>query len=449
MRTSIPTGNYAGYETELASEPDHELTAVGAGTPAGEYLRRFWHPVHMTKDLGERPKVIRVLGEELVLFRDGQDRVGLVHRRCPHRQASLEYGTCFDRGIRCCYHGWHFDIDGTLLDAPGQGDAANERLRARVRLGAYPVIELKGLIFAYLGPADDVPAFPLYDTFGLPGMEMVPYVAPFDCNWLQVLDAILDPIHTSFLHSRMSRIQFSEGFGELGQLDFFDRGQWLLGTNTRRVGDNLWFRVNELVLPNFTQAGAAFATDGTQRRLYGRSAFNRWVLPIDDEHSVAIGWASFGPRGDPMEYNTPEGPELIEQGEVFDRPYEERQRFPGDAEACEGMGAITIHANEHLAPSDKGVAMMRRRLREGIRAVAAGEPAPRATAPPGVPLPTYGGDTVLTSPLAGSASEENLSDAAQQFMALQYAADTLSEQARVAQVTAALVALEERLQAKG
>ena len=107
-----------------------------------------------------------------------------------------------------------------------------------------------------------------------------------------VLDAILDPIHTSFLHSRMSRIQFSEGFGSRSA-DFFDRGQWLLGTNTRRVGDNLWFRVNELVLPNFTQAGAAFATDGTQRRLYGRSAFNRWVLPIDDEHSVALGWASW------------------------------------------------------------------------------------------------------------------------------------------------------------
>ncbi|NIR61796.1 MAG: aromatic ring-hydroxylating dioxygenase subunit alpha, partial [Gammaproteobacteria bacterium] len=85
---------------------------------------------------------------------------------------------------------------------------------------------------------------------------------------------------------------------------------------------NVWLRLNELVLPNFTQAGAAFATDGTARRLYGRSAFSRWVVPVDDEHTLAIAWANFGERGDPPEYNTPEGPELIEQGEVFDRSYE-------------------------------------------------------------------------------------------------------------------------------
>ena len=114
-------------------------------------------------------------------------------------------------------------------------------------------------------------------------MEMVPYKAPFKCNWLQVLDAIVDPIHTSFLHSNMSREQFSEGFGEVGQIDFFERDSWILGCNTRRVGDNVWFRINEVVLPNFTQAGAAFAADGTKQIYYGRSSFTRWVVPIDDE----------------------------------------------------------------------------------------------------------------------------------------------------------------------
>ena len=95
-----------------------------------------------------------------------------------------------------------------------------------------------------------MPPFPIYDMFEIADLEMVPYKAPFACNWLQVLDAIVDPIHTSFLHSSISRAQFSEGFGEVGQMDFFERDMWLLGTNTRRVGDNIWFRVNELVLPN-------------------------------------------------------------------------------------------------------------------------------------------------------------------------------------------------------
>jgi nitrite reductase/ring-hydroxylating ferredoxin subunit len=439
-------GNFHGYDIDLATEADPELTAVGPKTPAGEYLRRYWQPVYLTSELGKRPQKLRRFGEDLVLFRDGEGRLGLVHQRCPHRQASLEFGTCFDRGIRCCYHGWHFDIDGTLLEAPGQGSAANERLRTRVQLGAYPVIEFKGLIFAYLGPADEMPEFPVYDTLMFEDMEMVPYKAPFACNWLQVLDAILDPIHTSFLHSRMSRVQFSEGFGAIGRLDFFDRGQCLLGTNTRRVDNNLWFRVNELVLPNFTQAGAAFAADGTARHLYGRSAFNRWVIPLDDTETLAIAWASFGERGDPLEFNTAQGPELIEQGEVFDRSDEEKQKFPGDAEACEGMGLVNIHANEHLAPSDKGVAMMRRRLREGIRAVAKGEPAPRL-ATNARPIPTYGGDTVIAVPALGDADESVLQGAAEQFMALQFAADDLPEPERIRVVTERLVELEARLQA--
>ena len=278
---------YRGYGTRFEAEPDQELTRIGPGTPCGEYLRRFWHPVALSSELADLPVAMRILGEDLVVFRDGDGRAGLVHRRCPHRRASLEYGTCQRRGIRCCYHGWHFDVDGTLLDAPGQPPQVQARLKRRVRLGAYPAFEYRGLVFAYLGPPEHMPEFPVYDTFELPDMEMVPYRAPFRCNWLQVLDAILDPVHTSFLHSSISREQFSAGFGEVGRMDFFDRSAWLMGTNTRRVGDNVWFRVNELVLPNFTQAGAAFAADGTKPRYYGRTAFVRWVVPVDDENTVA------------------------------------------------------------------------------------------------------------------------------------------------------------------
>ena len=436
-------GTYSGYDRVLATEADEELTRVGSGTPCGEYLRRYWHPVALGAEIGERPVATRVLGEELVVFRDRGGRVGLVHRHCPHRRASLEFGTCEERGIRCCYHGWHFDLDGTLLAAPGQPAEAEERLKARVRLGAYPAFEHQGLVFAYLGPMHEMPAFPVYDAFALPDMERVPYKAPFRCNWLQVLDAILDPIHTSFLHSNISRVQFSVGFGEVGQMDYFERDMWLAGTNTRRVGDNVWFRVNELVLPNFTQAGSAFAADGTRQRYYGRSAFTRWVVPLDDEHTMCYAWANFGERGDPPEYNTPEGPELIEQGEVFARPYEERQRFPADSEATEGMGPITIHANENLAPSDKGVALMRRRLRAEIRKVAAGRAPMHVTAFRPNPVPTYGGDTVLRMPPVGAGDESaRLSRLAHRLMELQYAADPLAEPERVALVTREMRELE-------
>ena len=434
---------YTGYETRLSEHPDEELTQVGPETPCGEYLRRFWHPVYLTNDLCDLPVALKILGEELVLFRDLSGTLGLVHKRCPHRQASLEYGKCEEHGIRCCYHGWHFDTDGKLLDAPGQPENLSDRLKLRIKLGAYPVVEYKGLIFSYMGPIAEIPEFPVFDAMEFEKMEMVPYKAPFRCNWLQVLDAILDPLHTSFLHSNIGRVQFSEGFGEVGQMDFFERDVWMLGVNTRRVGENVWFRVNELVLPNFTQAGSAFASDGTQRRLYGRSSFTRWVVPMDDENTMALAWANFGERGDPPEWNTPEGPELIEQGEVFDRTYEERQRSPGDAEATEGMGRITVHKNENLVSSDRGITLMRKRLREQIRAVQNGETPARASVANSGLIPTYGGDTVLRIPRKGSPDEsQTLSKLAHAFMKMQYQADDLNEDERVRFVGERLTELE-------
>ena len=259
---------------------------------------------------------------------------------------------------------------------------------------------------------------------------MVPYKAPFDCNWLQVLDAIVDPIHTAFLHSNMSRQQFSEGFGEVGQIDFFERDNWILGCNTRRVGDNVWFRVNEVVLPNFTQAGAAFAADGTKEILYGRSSFTRWVVPVDDETTICYAWANFGERGDPHEYNTPEGPELIEQGEIFDRPYEERQRFPADREACEGMGPINIHQNENLLASDQGVAMMRQKIREQIRSLDAGKEPLKVTELKDSPIPTYGGDSVINIPSSVQDENDFFSKLAHEFIKIQFEVDGKSEKER-------------------
>ena len=443
-KPNIDLGGYSGYRLKQSIEIDDEITRIGPNTPAGEYLRRYWHPVFISSELHELPIAVKILDEELVLFRDKSNQIGLVHKHCPHRQASLEFGICQDKGISCCYHGWQFDIDGTIIEVPGQPKFSADAIKQKVRLGAYPTHEYKGLIFAYLGPIESMPEFPIYDCFEFENMEMVPYKAPFECNWLQVLDAIVDPIHTSFLHSNMSRQQFSQGFGEVGQMDFVARDCWILGCNTRRVDDNVWFRINEVILPNFTQAGAAFQADGTKQLLYGRSSFTRWVVPIDDEKTICYAWANFGDRGDPLEYNTPEGPELIEQGEIFDRPYEERQRFPADREACEGMGPINIHKNENLVASDQGVAMMRQRIRQQIRSLSDGNEPYKATDLKESPIPTYGGDSVLNIPKMDEDEDSFFSTLAHEFIKIQFDVDGKSEKERIEIVTNKLKEIQSR-----
>ena len=167
-------------------------------------------------------------------------------------------------------------------------------------------------------------------------------------------------------------------------------------------------------------------------------------MPIDDEHTICYAWANFGDRGDPPEWNTPEGPELIEQGEVFDRPYHQKQRFPADVEAVEGMGPVTIHQNETLAPSDKGIALMRRALRQQIREVTSGADPIRVTDLRRNPVPTYGGDSVLKLPQQELDEANYLSELAHELMEAQYRVDDLEEHERITYVTGIMQAIERR-----
>ena len=434
MTTPEFDGNFQGYRQAHPAKVDEEIARIGPGTPCGEYLRCFWHPIFISNELDDLPKPVTILGEELVLFRFGDDKIGLVHKYCPHRRASLEYGRPEDRGIRCCYHGWLFAPDGEILETPGEApDAKAARLiREKTRLGAYPVLEFNGLIFAYLGDPDHMPAFPIYDTFEIEGMTQRPYKAPYKCNWVQVLDAIMDPVHTTFLHSQNSHPQFSEGMAQIGELTFYERNEnHFLGSSTRRVGDNAWVRLNELILPNFTQAGAAFAADGTKTRYFGRSAFTRWVVPVDDENSIAFAWANFGERGDPHDYNTQEGCELIEQGEILDRSPEERQRYPADSEAVEGMGAISTHRGEHLMPTDQGISLYRRRIRRQIRELAKGQQPPQPVKPKGLAVRTYGQDTVLNVPPRSNQDDRaNLKKIGSAVVDIQFLHEGLANDAR-------------------
>ncbi len=389
---------YTGYYDQEDVDEDAELTHVGPKTPAGEYLRRFWHGIATSSELGDLPLLIRIMGEDLVLFRDKSARIGLLKKHCSHRRASLEYGRVEERGIRCCYHGWLYDVDGRLLEAPAEPPDAP--LYKSVRQGAYPVKEYKGLIFAYLGPPERTPEFPIYDTFEMPGTEMVPYTCTFPCNWLQVTENGIDPVHSMYLHTLVNEPQFSENWGILGDVKYHDGDLSVYCTIARRIGDNLWFRMQENLLPNITQSGAVHEMDGCNQRYFGRNTFLRWCLPLDDTNTKVVAWAKFGARADPVQYNNPQDIERLEQGEIFDRPHHEVQRNPGDYVAMVGQGPIVVHAKEHMGTSDRGVAMFRRRLRKEIRALADGvEPRQPMDSGP-APIPTWSGDTVLRIPPA-------------------------------------------------
>ena len=414
--------DFRGYKQAIVPKIDEGLVRTNSNTPCGEYIRRYWHPIALTSEVSETPKELRILGEDLVIFKTTKGNIGLVHKACPHRRASMVYGKTEERGIRCCYHGWLFSLDGKILETPGEDPDSKSaaRLRETFKLGAYPVIEFNGLVFSYLGPMSKIPDFPHYDAFEISGNTTSPYRIDYNCNWIQVLDAIMDPVHTSFLHGQSSGVQFSQGFAEIGEIDFYERGIQYLGCNTRRINDNVWIRVNELILPNFTQAGAAFAADGTKSRYFGRSSFTRWVVPVDDYHCVALAWANFGKRGDPIEYNNQEGFEKIEAGEIVNRTLEEKQKNPGDAEAVEGMGSISSHKGEHLMPTDKGVMIYRRRIRKLSKDLEEGKDPPQPQKKKGEIVRTNGQDTVLRAPKRNKNDKEFVKSICSSVMKMQF-----------------------------
>ena len=205
-----------------------ELTSVGRGTPMGELLRRYWHPVGLVTDATDIPRKVRVLGEDLVLFRDKHARAGLLHARCCHRGTTLYYGKVEEDGIRCCYHGWKFDTEGHCLEQPCEPEGG--LFKDKVRQPWYPVQERYGLIFAYLGPAEKKPVLPRYEC--LEKMDDGEFVEADDssiggggpavipCNWLQHFENVVDPYHVPVLHGSFSGPQFTNMMASMPEVKF-------------------------------------------------------------------------------------------------------------------------------------------------------------------------------------------------------------------------------------
>jgi nitrite reductase/ring-hydroxylating ferredoxin subunit len=393
---------FGGFYSQPSFEDDTELTRAGPGTPCGNYLRRFWQPVAMVEEVKDRPVPIRVLGEDLVLFRDGSGRLGLVHRHCSHRGTSLEYGIIEKHGIRCAYHGWAFDIDGTVLDTPSEPEGS--RLKDSICHGAYLTHEYAGLVFAYMGPPEETPDFPIYDSLIWPdGNRLVPYKLDMPCNWLQVHENAADPIHTAYLHSIDTGVQFTPAFAELPVIEFLETPLGLLSVATRRCNENLWIRASDVILPNVAQFGTGFV-DGGKEKFALCAAFTRWIVPVDDTHCWVIGVRHFNDVIDPLHEGREDqiGLGKIDlMGQTDERPYKDRQRSPGDWDAMVAQGPITVHRNENLCRTDKGVAQVRRQIRTGIRALQAGAlPAQPRRYGAGI-VPTYNNETILRVPKTG------------------------------------------------
>src|SRR6266566_4659518 len=197
----------------LSAEQNDRITRVGPSTPAGELLRRYWQPAALVDEFsGNRSiKPVRLLGEDLVIFRDETGRCGLLGRACPHRGTDLTYGRLEDGGLRCSFHGWLFDVNGKCLQTPAE--PAGSRLCEHVRLRAYPVQEKSGILFAYLGEGE-APAFPHFDAFVAPAEYTFAFKGYWDCNWLQALEVGIDPAHASFLHRYFEDEDPAAGYGK-------------------------------------------------------------------------------------------------------------------------------------------------------------------------------------------------------------------------------------------
>lgn len=350
----------------LTREENERLTRVGPGTPAGELLRRYWHPVGVVQQLtdAEPTRFVRILGENLVLFRDKSGRVGLLADRCAHRGASLLYGRVEERGIACAYHGWLYDCQGNILETPPEKTDAVIR---NVKQRAYPVQEMAGLYWAYLGPLP-APVIPKYDVFArMDGKRRITVHPMLDCNWFQTMENAADPTHAPILHQDVEHrtakpVNTTRGF--IDDQESFDF--WLVpyGIMKQRNFKNGESDEHPLIFPNMLRTGGT-----VQIR-----------VPVDDTHTWRVD-VNF--RADPDGHGTADGeqPELVIQPPYKDPPdalhpftrWQMRTVTQQDHMAWETQGPIADRTQEHLSASDRALVQLRRLVMENIAKVERGE----------------------------------------------------------------------------
>ena len=345
----------------LTQEENDLFTRVGPGTPAGELLRRYWLPVAFASELtDEQPtRFVRILGEDLVLFKDQGGHVGLIQDHCAHRGASMLYGRVEERGIACAYHGWLYDTAGNCLETPAEPPGSMFHLTVKMR--TYPVRKFVGLLWAYLGPLP-APRIPPYDVFvRKDGTHRVGMSPRLDCNWFQAMENSADPAHLQVLHQNVSnhgRLPTNTTRGFTDDIDHFDFYEVPYGgLMKRRFYKNGMVDEHPILFPNILRVNM-----GTQIR-----------VPMDDEHTLifTVGFQR-SPDGSVVEHE-PDPP--FRQTPSYKTPPDGLHPFvrmkadetnAQDHMAWETQGPIANRTIERLATSDRGTVMYREMVRREI-----------------------------------------------------------------------------------
>jgi 5,5'-dehydrodivanillate O-demethylase len=357
----------------LTAEENGALTQTGADTPMGRLLRWYWHPIATATQLDENPvKRIKVLGESLVLYRDRKGTLGLVADACAHRRVNLVFGIPEEDGLRCPYHGWMYDETGQCIEMPAE--AADSTFPSRVKITAYPVQELGGLIFAYLGP-EPAPLLPRWDLFVHDNLLRDIGLQVLPCNWLQMQENDLDPAHLGWLHGYFSNYALER----LGRPDLMRQRQ-TPGGQREAITDRRDWQIYEQGIMNFdkTENGLRQVRPSIFPNMNSFAGQFMYRVPVDDTHTLHVIYSVYPP---------PDG-ELVQQDKVpyymipdsvdanGDPIWPELDSNGGqDTMAWVAQGALVDRTKERLAESDRGVIMWRELLKRQLDIVEdGGEP---------------------------------------------------------------------------
>ena len=392
----------------LTPQENERITRIGPGTPMGAVFRRYWQPAALSEELPERdgaPIRVRLLGEDLVAFRDSTGGVGLIDAFCPHRRAPMFFGRNEDCGLRCVYHGWKFDSDGNCVDMPSE--PADSLFKTKVRIAAYPTFEAGGVVWAYLGPAGLQPPVPDYEWLRVPASHRHINKTYEEANWLQALEGGLDTSHSSFAHNmNINDKKYLRNADTAPRLEVDRTDYGFRYAGIRSFSDRDYVRVYHYIMPaqqcrGFVVGNRADSEDWHQPSIHGHV----WA-PIDDETTWVFNWMYSVDPQQPLDSRYVEtfeafagrGPQhhipgtyrlrANKRNDYFiDRIVQKAQTFTGidgittqDYALQEGMGPICDRSLEHLGTGDRAIIVTRQLLLEATDAVEQGQ-APRGIDP--------------------------------------------------------------------
>ena len=376
----------------LSAENNNLITKVGPGTPMGETMRLYWIPIMMDFELPHAdcdPVRVRILGEDLVAFRDSKGRIGVLPDACPHRRVSLYFGRNEEEGLRCVYHGWKFDVNGECVDMPNEPVESN--FKHKVKTKAYKTWEGGNVIWAYLGPADRVPTPPMFEWTTVPDTHRGITKLVQTCNWVQAVEGGIDTSHSSFLHNNDlsdKTLLRSRSTAPYLEVETTAYGYTYSSTRPLSKDEGNYIRTYHYVLPFHQIRAGQVGRSG--EKVQPRSSGHCWV-PIDDETTMVFNWTftwddnplnakdkALEGTGNEWDVDIDRTTFIAQRNKgndwMLDRDMQRTKNFTGivgvntqDRALQETMGVIADRTQERLGTSDRAIIAMRKLLLESIK----------------------------------------------------------------------------------